>query len=1185
MAYIGRDIEYGVLEKQTLTADSSTVAFDLTYISNANGLIVSVGGVVQEPNVAYTVLGSTLTFTAAPTTGDTVYVVYLGQEMTVSEVAPTDYMDYQVGTGDGSDTTPITTLNHSVSLAQDIMVTLNGIRQVPSTDYGVSGTTLTFTTAPADGVAILVYFLVLVRANGTVVDNSVTDAKIVGMSGSKITTGTVPAGAVSNASIIGMDAAKLTGTLPESMGADLSLSYQRLATLGLHVQNLNNKVAFNLTDSFLDSFEDSTGVDSVNSVNALVSSDEYVTSASEADNATNIAPSSNDWDYSFDGGNEWPVAGNSLGDHTIGGYIDNIGGDSAISSLITFDGDFDIEWTATGLSASAFGVHALTDDDHRTTGQYLGAKAMTNSFSWIHGGTNPKDFFIGSTAQSDTNDFADGSVIKIERRSGTIKVYDDGSEVHSFSTTYTGAMRFWLGSGGQPFAQNYDNIKFTDTEKVQRDGFFNETDGTSRGWGGSLAERYYGFAWKPTRSGTIVDVKGELITHTSNFDSNCTLYSHDGTSPSSLLGTSDTLALSSAGTKTWTFTTQPAVEKGTWYWLVFSDLDGGGGNTNWRTIGNYGSLYKSGKAGAIASIVDGTLGDLHLEVAIDTSVGEPTPDHDTLLLIQSDTTNGSQTFVDSSQTVASITVGGNTQHDTSQNLGFGTSSILFDGTGDYLSFPNSYPFNDLDANTNGDFTVDATIRIANFGSSEVILALGNAAAWSTTTFTFGVASSNKLYGAISNNGSPGLDLLGSTTLSADTDYHVALVKMGSSIKMYLNGVVDYSTTNGLTLKDSTYPLTIGTDARLTTSWFDGWIKEVRFSSVARWDADFTPPTSAYGTATNTTLSATGSLVSTASTADSTVSEVTGAILVKNDEGTATLGTDLKAYFSANNGSNWTEAASYGSPTTFDGTTNVIPLGKTTLSNTGTAVKMKAEWANQIVGVPAGTAKTITAVGDTQHSTTQNKIGASSIYCDGTGDLISVTDSDDFAFSGDYTVEFWVYFVGAPANNAHICGQGGANASNYAFMCRSEGSGNFIFGSSNGTNQKVITAGVNIASQWAHVAMVKSGTSQKLYVNGTQAGPELTHSEPVQNVSAPWEFGGNSSQSSYIEAYFDEIRFSDSARYTANFTPSTTAFTRDDNTLLLIHSDTTNASTTFTDSSPVVAVAGKQTQLHGWAVNY
>jgi len=256
MAYIGRDIEYGVLEKQTLTADSSTVAFDLTYISNANGLIVSVGGVVQEPNVAYTVLGSTLTFTAAPTTGDTVYVVYLGQEMTVSEVTPTDYMDYQVGTGDGSDTTPITTLNHSVSLAQDIMVTLNGIRQVPSTDYGVSGTTLTFTTAPADGVAILVYFLVLVRADGTVVDNSVTDAKIVGMSGSKITTGTVPAGAVSNASIIGMDAAKLTGTLPESMGADLSLSYQRLATLGLHVQNLNNKVAFNLTDSFLDSFEE-----------------------------------------------------------------------------------------------------------------------------------------------------------------------------------------------------------------------------------------------------------------------------------------------------------------------------------------------------------------------------------------------------------------------------------------------------------------------------------------------------------------------------------------------------------------------------------------------------------------------------------------------------------------------------------------------------------------------------------------------------------------------------------------------------------------------------------------------------------------------------------------------------------------------------------------------------------------
>ena len=57
-----------------------------------------------------------------------------------------------------------------------------------------------------------------------------------------------------------------------------------------------------------------------------------------------IAPSSNDWDYTF-AASEWPAAGNTLGDHTIGGFIDTTGGDSGIYSLVTFDGDFEIAFT------------------------------------------------------------------------------------------------------------------------------------------------------------------------------------------------------------------------------------------------------------------------------------------------------------------------------------------------------------------------------------------------------------------------------------------------------------------------------------------------------------------------------------------------------------------------------------------------------------------------------------------------------------------------------------------------------------------------------------------------------------------------------------------------------------------------------------------------------------------------
>ena len=62
MAYIGQDIEGGVLEKQTLPANGVLTSFDLDYFSDANGLIVSVQGVVQEPGVAYTVSGKKINY-------------------------------------------------------------------------------------------------------------------------------------------------------------------------------------------------------------------------------------------------------------------------------------------------------------------------------------------------------------------------------------------------------------------------------------------------------------------------------------------------------------------------------------------------------------------------------------------------------------------------------------------------------------------------------------------------------------------------------------------------------------------------------------------------------------------------------------------------------------------------------------------------------------------------------------------------------------------------------------------------------------------------------------------------------------------------------------------------------------------------------------------------------------------
>ena len=98
------------------------------------------------------------------------------------------------------------------------------------------------------------------------------------------------------------------------------------------------------------------------------------------------------------------------------------------------------------------------------------------------------------------------------------------------------------------------------------------------------------------------------------------------------------------------------------------------------------------------------------------------------------------------------------------------------------------------------------------------------------------------------------------------------------------------------------------------------------------------------------VNATASAISQVFNASSARTEVSGVLLYRNMEGTATLGTDLKVYFSCNNGSNWTEASSY---TVMDmafksGPIISVTLGKTTCTS-GTQIKYKLEWANQSDG--------------------------------------------------------------------------------------------------------------------------------------------------------------------------------------------------------------------------------------------
>jgi hypothetical protein len=97
---------------------------------------------------------------------------YIGVDINYGNIAK------QTGTGDGSDTTPIAALTYTVPSNESILVFLDGVAQVPGTDFSATGTTLTFTTAPALGVAILVMFLGRSLDIGTPGDSTVTLAKM-----------------------------------------------------------------------------------------------------------------------------------------------------------------------------------------------------------------------------------------------------------------------------------------------------------------------------------------------------------------------------------------------------------------------------------------------------------------------------------------------------------------------------------------------------------------------------------------------------------------------------------------------------------------------------------------------------------------------------------------------------------------------------------------------------------------------------------------------------------------------------------------------------------------------------------------------------------------------------------------------------------------------------------------------
>jgi hypothetical protein len=234
-----------------------------------------------------------------------------------------------------------------------------------------------------------------------------------------------------------------------------------------------------------------------------------------------------------------------------------------------------------------------------------------------------------------------------------------------------------------------------------------------------------------------------------------------------------------------------------------------------------------------------------------------------------------------------------------------------------------------------------------------------------------------------------------------------------------------------------------------------------------------------------------------------------------------------------------------------------------------------------------TQKTITTNGNAQVSTAQSQFGGASALFDGTGDYLIVPASSSFNFgTSPFTIELWFRRIADASGVIDVIignrneGFGSGNFVLYTYSSSVE----FDYRNDLVANNVFSTAISN--NTWYHFAIVRNGTSLTLYKDGAVGQAKtIGASETFGSSSFDLSIGCNTQGTFPLNGYIDELRISNTARYTTTFTPPTTAFVNDSNTLLLIHADGTNGSTVFTDDASVIITPAASSVNEGSSITF
>lgn len=498
----------------------------------------------------------------------------------------------------------------------------------------------------------------------------------------------------------------------------------------------------------------------------------------------------------------------------------------------------------------------------------------------------------------------------------------------------------------------------------------------------------------------------------------------------------------------------------------------------------------------------------------------------TVLLIHSATSDGSTTFVDSGLGAScphALTAVDNVHHESDQQK-FNATSIEFDGTGDLIRADDHADW----YFATGDFTIDCWLRfptvpsdfrsiIAHYQSS------GNQRSW---LFGFNGAT-NELYFQYSTDGTAGTVLTYSWTPSQDTWYHLAAVRYGSYLNIYIDGtrVINHSI-GGASLYNSNTYLTIGCSQ--SSSGFvyniEAYLDEIRIKKgEAVWTgASFSVPTAPYGPE----YTVDGIIESESEVVNDIIFDipiVDGIIEAESNVETVIETTVISPAPPAND--EYTVLLVHSNnPDTYS-----------VMTDSGAASTCPHD---------------LDEYGDVHHETDKHKFGISSIQFDGTGDYFSADDSSDWYLSNlPFCIDFWILFGASPTSGTIISQYDDFNLRAWRISYYQPSNLLQFLYSTTGTWAGTTTVSATFnpsVDTWYHIAVTRWNGTLRIFIDGVLQTSHAIGSAVIYNSSCRMAVGcqlSNNTPALFFTGYLDEIRIhlNPTSVWTSSFTPPSAAY--------------------------------------------